>query len=173
MLADFLYPGIVWWGRWSPDRMSSVRLSSGAFLVSPRVFRYQIRYHHLFLQMRTTSCQGSQIAIVARLHISVSCTLCLVHPSLLHWRSRCDSSGACTACCGRVYVAILTCLPICLSVVLSQPCQSFYHSVEQNVCPYFPVAVSTARDACADRPHLFGYFMAYPPASPIFERQSL
>jgi len=65
--------------------------------------RYQTRHHHLFLQMRTTSCQGSQIAIVARLHTLVSCTLCLVHPlSLPHWRSRCDSSGACTACYGRV-----------------------------------------------------------------------
>ncbi len=48
--------------------------------MSSRVFRYQIRYHHLFLHMRTTSCQGSQIAIVTRLHTPVSCTLCLVHP---------------------------------------------------------------------------------------------
>src|SRR6266487_7043421 len=74
---------LVWWGRRSSDRRSSIRLSSGAFLlVSSRVFGHQTRHHHLFLQMRTTSCQGSQIAIVARLHTPVSCTLCLVHPSL-------------------------------------------------------------------------------------------
>src|SRR6266498_24406 len=74
----------MWWGRWSPDRRSSVRLSSGAFLlVSPRVFGHQTRHHHLFLQMRTTSCQDSQIAIVTRLHTPVSCTLCIVHPSTI------------------------------------------------------------------------------------------
>ncbi len=119
----------------------------------------------------TTSCQDSQIAIVARLHTSVSCTLCLVHPlSLPHWRSRCDSSGACTACCGRVYVAILTCLPTCLSYLTLY--QLFYHSVEQNICPYYPIAVNIARDEYADRSHPSSHFMAYPSVSFIFERYS-
>src|SRR6266536_3482132 len=118
---------MLWWGRWSPDRRSSVRLSLGVFLlVSPRVFRYQTRYHHLFLHKRTTSCQDSQIAIITRLYIPVSYTLCLVHPlSLPHWRSRCDSSGACITCCGRVYVSILTCLSTCLSYLTLY--QLFYH----------------------------------------------
>ncbi len=162
---------IVWWGEWSPDRRSSIRLSSGVFLlVSSRVFRYQTRYHHLFLHMRTTSCQDNQIAIVTRLHTPINYTLCLVYPTLPHWRLRCDSSGACTACYRRIYVTILTCLSICLSIVLSQPCQLFYHSVEQNICPYYPIAINTARDAYTDKPHPPNHFIAYPPASPTFER---
>src|SRR6266511_3355221 len=131
----------MWWGEWSSDRRSSVRLSSGAFLLmSSRVFRYQTRYHHLFLHIRTTFCQGSQIAIITRLHTLINCTLCLVYPlSLSHWRSRCDSSKACTTYCGYVYVAILTYLFIYLSCL--SPCQLFYYSVNQNVCLYYlPVA---------------------------------
>src|SRR6266498_2079736 len=101
---------IVWWGRWSSDRRSSIRLSSRAFLlVSPRVFGHQTSDKTLDKTSPSVPSDedhllsDSQIAIVTRLHISVSCTLCLVHPpSLPYWRSRCDSSGACTACCGRV-----------------------------------------------------------------------
>ena len=164
---------LLWWDEWSPDRRSSVRLSSGAFLlVSPRVFRHQTRHHHLFLHMRTTSCQGSQIDIVTRLHTSISCTLCLVHPlSLPHWRSRCDSFEAYTTYYEHIYVAILTYLPTCLSCL--SPCQLFYHSIKQNVCPYYSVAVNTARDIYTDRFYPPGHFMIYSPISPTFERQNL